>query len=115
MSNVFLRKTLRNVGTDVITSANVKIGGYTVGTGTSATVLGLVCANTINTDITVDVAHYDGANITYLVKNAPIQYGSSLVVIGGNQKVVLQTGDAIHVRSSQDMSVDVVMSLVELS
>jgi hypothetical protein len=37
------------------------------------------------------------------------------VVIGGDQKLVLATGDMIKVKSSASASVDVVMSLLEIT
>jgi hypothetical protein len=52
---------------------------------------------------------------TYLVVNAPISSGSSLIVGGGDQKIVLETGDSILVQSSAANSVDAVMSVMEIT
>ena len=65
--------------------------------------------------IYVDCDHNDGATDTALVKTAPIPSGGSLIVVGGDQKVVLQTGDGIFVNSDVASSVDVVMSILEIT
>ena len=65
-------------------------------------------------------------DITHLVKSAPIPVGGSLVVLGGEFKLVLQdsatgggststTGNQILVKSNVASSVDVVMSYLEIT
>ena len=110
MANTFLRKTSRNVGTSAAT-----VGSYTVGGSTPTTIIGLTCANTTTSAITVNVQHNDGSNDTFLVKSATVPAGSSIVIVGGDQKVVLQTGDSIKVTSSASSSVDVMMSILEIT
>ena len=110
MPNTFLRKTSRNVGTSAAT-----VGSYTVGSSTQTTIIGLTCANTTTSAITVDVQHNDGSNDTFLVKAATVPAGASIVSVGGDQKVVLQTGDSIKVTSSAASSVDVMMSILEIT
>ena len=110
MANTFLRKTSRNVGTSAAT-----VGSYTVGGSTQTTIIGLTCANTTTSAITVNVQHNDGSNDTFLVKSATVPAGSSIVIVGGDQKVVLQTGDSIKVTSSASSSVDVMMSILEIT
>jgi len=110
MANTFLRKTSRDIGTSATT-----VGSYTVGASTATTIIGLTCANTTTTAITVDVVHNDATNDTYMVKAATVPAGGSLVVVGGDQKVVLQTGDSIKVTSSAATSCDVIMSILEIT
>ena len=110
MANTFLRKTSRSIGTSAVT-----VGSYTVGASTATTVIGLSCANSTTAAITVDVVHNDGSNDTFLVKQATVPSGGSLVVVGGDQKVVLQTGDKIKVTSSAASSCDVMMSILEIT
>jgi hypothetical protein len=110
MSNTFLRKTSRNIGASAVT-----VGSYTVGSGKSVTVIGLTCANTTTSAITVDVEHNDGSNDTFIVKGATVPSGGSLVAVGGDQKVVLQAGDSVKVTSSAATSCDVIMSILEIS
>jgi hypothetical protein len=68
-------------------------------------------SNTTNTAVLVDVAHKSNTATTYIVKNAPITAGSSLVPIGGDQKIVLH-GEEMQVSANTASSVDVVMSLL---
>jgi hypothetical protein len=51
----------------------------------------------------------------YLVKAAPIPVGGALVVIGGDQKVVMEPGDAIKVTSDTAASADVVLSHLDIT
>ena len=75
----------------------------------------LLLANITGTTIYVDCNHNDGATNTALVKTAPIPSGGSLIVVGGDQKVVLETGDGIFVTSDTASSADVVMSILEIT
>lgn len=110
MATTFLRKSSRNIGTSA-----TAIGSYTVGASTQTTAIGLTCANVAATAITVSVFINDGVNDTYLVKNAEVAVGGTLVVIGGSQKVVLVTGDSVKVQSNTASSVDAIMSVLEIT
>ena len=110
MASAFKRKLSQSVGTTL-----TSVGSYTVGASTQVTVIGLVLANTLATAITADVTVYDGATDTYVIKSCPIAAGASAVVVGGEQKIVLEPGDSIRVKSSDAASVDVVMSILELT
>lgn len=110
MANTFKRKTSRNVGTTL-----TKVGDYDIPADTTATCIGLTLSNTVDQVIAVSVVLNDGTNKTYLVKNANVPAGGTLVVIGGDQKVVLETGDSIEVSSTVESSVDSVMSILEIS
>lgn len=110
MANTFKRKLSQNVGTSL-----TAVGSYTVGSATQTTVIGLVVSNTTASAITVDCTLNNGATDTYIVKSAPVPVGGSLVVVGGQQKIVLETGDSIKVKSSASSSADVVMSILEIA
>jgi hypothetical protein len=110
MANTFKRKTQQGIGASATT-----VGGYTVPAATATTVIGLTCANTTTAPITVDVEHNDGSTDTYIVKGATVPSGGSLVVVGGDQKVVLEATDSIKVTSSAATSCDVIMSILEIS
>jgi len=111
MANTFTRKLSRQVGTSA-----VEIGDYTVGANTTSIVVGLSVTNRTGSAITANVFIQDSsvAN-TYVVVNAPIGSGSSLVVGGGDQKLVLLTGDKVFVQSSASSSLDAVMSIMEIT
>ena len=110
MPNTFSRKVSRNIG-----SALTSVGSYTVGGGVQTTVIGLSVCNTTTSPVTVDVTVNDGTNDTYLVKGAGVGVGNALIPIGGDEKVVLITGDSVRVKSSAATSLDVVMSILEIS
>lgn len=110
MANTFTRKLSQNIGTSA-----TSVGAYTVAANTTAVVVGLTVTNKTGSSITANVFINDGAANTYVTANAPISSGSSLVAIGGDQKVVLLTGDSIYVESSAASSVDAVLSILEIS
>ena len=76
---------------------------------TQTTVIGMSVANTGTGAATASVK----LNTAYLVKDAPIPVGGSLVVIGGDQKTVVEATDTISVIS--DVTVDVITSTLEIS
>jgi len=90
---------------------------YTVPAVTTSTVIGLSVANVTTSQIYVDVTLTDtsAAKTVYLVKGAPVPVGSSLVVVGGDQKVVLETTDYIQVKSNIASSADVMVSALQIS
>ena len=110
MPNNFKRKLQRSIGTSL-----TQVGSYAVPSSTEVTVIGLDIANTSSSQVLVDATLNDGSNDTYLIKEAPIPSGGSLVVIGGDQKVVLEPTDSIKVKSDTTSSVDVVMSILEIT
>jgi hypothetical protein len=71
-------------------------------------------ANTTSSPITCDVYITRSAVNYYLVETATIPVGSSLVVVGGDQKVVLQAADALYVVNSVATSGDCFCSLLEV-
>jgi 5,10-methenyltetrahydromethanopterin hydrogenase len=96
-------------------SANVGTGETTLLTATAVTTLiGMTIANVTGSMITVDVKLTTGAGTAYVVKSAPIMPGGSLIVVGGEQKVVLEIGDAVSVTSSAATSADVICSYLEV-
>ena len=110
MANTFKRKLSRNIGTSA-----TAIGSYTVGASTQTTVIGLTCSNNTATAITVDVSLNDGSNDHFMVKTATVPSGGSIVIVGGDQKVVLETGDSVKVTSSAASSCDAIMSILEIT
>ena len=110
MANTFKRKLSRSIGTSL-----TAVGSYTVGASTETTVIGLVVSNTTASQVLVDATLNDGSNDTYLIKQAPVPSGGAIVIVGGDQKVVLETNDSIKVKSDTASSVDVVMSILEIT
>jgi NDP-sugar pyrophosphorylase family protein len=110
MANTFFRKIQSNVGL----TANT-INSYTVQSGVTSIVLGLTLCNTTGATINASVFVNNGANIHYIVKNAPITTGGALVPIGGDQKLVLQFNDNVKVQSDTVNSIDAFMSIMEIT
>jgi hypothetical protein len=110
MAEVFTNKKSRNIGTTATT-----IGSYTVPATKVATVIGLTVSNVTENIIKVTVVLKSGGNDFHIVKNADIIPGQSQVLVGGDQKLILLTGESISVVSNTASSVDAIMSLVEIS
>tara|TARA_Y100000114_G_scaffold132202_1_gene130828 strand:+ start:1965 stop:2294 length:330 start_codon:yes stop_codon:yes gene_type:complete len=109
MANTFKIKTDTAVGTSAATI-------YTCPSSTQTTIIGLSVANIVASQITVDVQleNNDGDNI-YLVKAAPVPVGSALVVVGGDQKVVMEASDVLKVTTNTASSGDVALSILEIT
>ena len=109
MANAFKLVTDTGVGTSAATI-------HTGASWTETTIIGLTIANIVTSQIEVDVQieNNDGDNI-YLIKAAPVPVGSSLVVVGGEQKVVLNASDVLKVTSNTASSADVALSILEIS
>lgn len=98
-----------------ITTALTAVNSYTVASSTNTTVIGLNFCNTSNNSINVTASVSNSSVDTYLVYNAPLPVGSALAVIGGDQKVVLQSSMSIKVSASANSACDVSMSILEIS
>jgi hypothetical protein len=110
MANTFTRKTSQNVG-----ATATQIGAYTVPASTTTIVIGLTCTNTTGSAITANVFLANASANTYIVANAPISSGASLIPVGGDQKIVMITGDKIYVQSSAASSIDAILSIMEIT
>ena len=79
------------------------------------TVVGLRLVNTSTSTITADVAITNDGNTVqaYIIKNAPIPSGSSLELIDGGAKLVLQSGDKLRAKSDATNSMDTIVSVVD--
>ena len=83
----------------------------TVSSGNTATLIGLSLANTNSVNITVSAKiNKNGASSAFLVKDATVLPGGALVIVGGDQKVVLEAGDTITAYASVASSADAVVS-----
>ena len=108
MANSFKNYTKKEIGT---TLTDV----YTVATSpaTTSVVIGITLANRsgnqINCDLVLNVASGDDV---YLIRNIPIPNGSSFEWMAGN-KLVMETGDKLQVKSDAAASLDVAISVLE--
>lgn len=108
MANTFTSYVNKDVGTSAATVV-------TVGASTQTTVIGMSCANTTTSPVTVDAYITRSAVNYYLVKGATVPVGGSLVIVGGDQKVVLITSDALKVVSSTASSIDAVTAVLNIT
>lgn len=91
------------------TNITAEIIVYTTPALTTATIIGMTIANTSTGTITVSVKK----NLAYIIKDVPILVGSSLVVVGGEQKTVVEAEGTIKVSATG--TADVIMSMLEQS
>ena len=112
MANTFLNEQVQDV-----TTGWSDIGSAV--TSQQRTILGMTIANTTSAVIAVDVRIMQDktgtAVPTVLVQGAPIPTGGSLIVVGGDQKVVLDEKDLVQVKSNTATSADVVMSMLDIT
>jgi len=110
MANDFKLKTKANVG---VTTENVYVVPSTPNTTT--TVIGITLCNTsgsgINVGVGVTRVTEDDIKI---LKNVPIPQGSSLEFMQGN-KVVLEATDTLTVNSDTNSSLDIALTILEMS
>jgi hypothetical protein len=115
MANTFKNYTARSVGASLTTV-------HTAPGATQTTVIGMTVANRTASAIKVAVTLHDGTADTYIVggptvgtMGADIPAGGSIVVVGGDQKLVMEAGDLLKVESSAASSVDTVISVLEIA
>lgn len=97
---------------DIGTSAS---SVYTCPSATQTTLIGLSIGNTTTSNVTAS-AYITRSGVDYfIVRNASVPVGGSLVAVGGDMKVVLQPSDVLKVVSSAASSLDAVASLLEIS
>ena len=108
MPNTFKLKTKANVG---VTTQNV----YVVPSSTTTVVIGVTLSNvsghSINVGMGINRASTDDVNV---LKDIPLPQGSSIEFMQGN-KVVLETTDTITAVSDSNSSLDVALTIMEIT
>ena len=104
MAQNFRRFTSNNVGT--VATTVLTADSYD-------TEVGISLANVSASGIVVSCYINDSSNDIHLVKDVSIPAGSSLQVLDGGAKFVLQSGDALKVISDTASSLDVWVSVVD--
>ena len=110
MANTFKNAITGSIGTTGVTV-------YTVPSSTVSTIIGVNVANVSanNIGVTVNLTDTSAAKTVSLIKNVLISPSSSIVVAGGEQKIVLEASDYLHVTSSVAASADIIISLLEMT
>ena len=108
MANEFRCRTIKNVNAVAGTGSLL----YATPDGKSSIMLELDIANTTSAVVEASVQIFDTSATTsaYIVKNAPVPAGGSLMVIAG-QKIVLEPTDIVKVTATG--AVDVVAAILE--
>ena len=104
MAQNFRRYTSNDVGTGAVTLFTAD---------SNDTIVGISVANITTSSVIASVFINDGSNDIYLIKDAPIPSGSSLQVLDGGAKFVVQSGDILKVISDTASSLDVWVSTVD--
>ena len=83
----------------------------TVSAGATHTVIGFSLSNTSASPITVTAkVNKSGGGSAFIVKEATVAVGGAEVLVGGDQKLVLEAGDTITAYSSAATSCDAILS-----
>lgn len=109
-----MANTLKNVLRNNVSTTATTV--YTVPASTTTIVIGMTAANILsNNNVNFSVTLHDsaGAPGVHIVKNATIAPGGSLVPIGGDQKVIMNTTHFMQAVSSDSDSIDLILSIVE--
>jgi hypothetical protein len=101
-----------NVAANIVTTGNTV---YTCPSATQTTLIGLTLSNKSNGTVTANVFLRRSSTDYSIISNAPILTGSTLLPIGGEQKVVLQPADELRVTATANGSIDAVASLLEIT
>jgi hypothetical protein len=105
MANTFKNHFLVSSGT----AANVVVGPAE----TQTTVIGMSIANITANPILANVTITSAGTTYSMIFNAQVPVGSTLVPIGNNQKLVVESGD--HVRVQTTGAAHVIASVVEIT
>jgi len=103
-----------------VATANIGTGATivsdTVSSSTTHTVIGFSVSNIVANAITVTASlTKSGGNTAYMVKGATVSSGGTIVIVGGDQKVVLEEGDTMNVLTDTATSADAIVSYLSSS
>jgi hypothetical protein len=108
MSNEFTSYLSKDVGL-------TPVAVLTVAAQTTTTVIGATAANLVATPIQVSAYITRSSVNYYIVKSVDIPVGSSLVISGGDQKIVMIAGDQFTVVSNTAASIDSIVSVLNVT
>jgi hypothetical protein len=113
MANTFKLKTKAGIDASLVTI-------YTVPGSTKTVIIGLTIANVKGSSVTADAqivtasSSGENADNVYIAKSIPLPSGSSIEIMAGN-KIVLEAGDIVKVKSSVTDGVDAILSVMEIT
>jgi hypothetical protein len=103
MFTQFVNYIQKNVGTTAVTLV-------TVPANNQLAVNQLNCANVTSLAVTCSVTVTRSGVAIFILRNATVPAGGSLICVGESQKIVLMAGDVLQVQSSTATSIDCVVS-----
>jgi len=115
MANVFTNKLTNSIGT--VPAVVYEPPNTAPNVIDYATVIGCTIANITDTEtvkIDLFVRDVDSA-VTYILKNADLESGTAQVPVGGEQKLVLLPDQALLAGSDTENSIDVSVSVLEIT
>jgi len=113
MANTFKLKTKASIGTSLTTV-------YTVPTSTTTVVIGLTVANILGSSVNASAQIVtasttgDNADDVYFIKDIPLPSGSAVEIMAGN-KINLEAGDIVKLKSNTASALDASLSIMEIS
>jgi hypothetical protein len=113
MANTFKLKTKANIDASLVAV-------YTVPSSTTTVIIGCTVSNVKGASVTADVqivtasSSGENADDVYVVKSIPLPSGSSVEIMSGN-KIILQPGDIVKVKSDTTNGVDAILSIMEIT
>lgn len=108
MANTFKNYTQKAIGTSPTTL-------YTAPSATQTTVIGMSISNVSTSPVDISVGLGTGGSTVWLVKDATVAPGGSLIPIGGDQKLVLEATDTLVANASVASTADVIVSVLEIA
>ena len=104
------------VTTSIGTSANTVYNP--TASGIQSTLIGMTVANRATAPVSVSVQLDKGGlgtNVGYIIKDGIIGVGGALIVVGGEQKLVIERNDKLTVTSNTSSSADSTISVLEIT
>lgn len=71
-------------------------------------------ANVAAAAVTVDIAHFRGAVLTYLLKGGAVDAGKTLITTDKNEYIYLEEGDELRAKASAGASIDLTINYEEI-
>ena len=105
MANQFTSSMSKSIGT-------APVSVYTATASSQTTLIGMTVANLTTAVVTADVYITRAGVDYYISKGFDIIPASTQILIGGDQKIVLQPSDIVKVVSNTATAVDVILSML---
>lgn len=111
-----MANTLKNILRTQLSTDSATL--YTCPSSTKTIIIGMSAANVLpNQNVNFSAGIQDSAagtgQVAHIVRNATVAPGGTEVIVGGDHKIIMQTGNIIKAVASDSDSLDIVISFVE--